>query len=77
MGPPPFSMRLVFPSPTDSLCPPYFGTLYKDLHEGNVKLFLHYADLTDSSNLNRLTEKVKPEEIYDRPRGSVACEGVV
>ena len=28
-------------------------------------LFLHYGDLTDSSNLNRLIEKIKPDEIYN------------
>jgi GDPmannose 4,6-dehydratase len=31
----------------------------------NRKLFLHYGDLTDSSNLNRLLEKIKPDEIYN------------
>ncbi len=31
----------------------------------NRRLFLHYGDLTDSSNLNRLVEKVKPDEIYN------------
>jgi GDPmannose 4,6-dehydratase len=39
--------------------------LYKDKHEKNVKFFLHYGDLTDSSNLNRLLEKIKPTEIYN------------
>ena len=29
------------------------------------RLFLHYGDLTDSSNLNRLLEKIKPHEIYN------------
>ncbi len=29
------------------------------------RMFLHYGDLTDSSNLNRLVEKVKPDEIYN------------
>ena len=28
-------------------------------------LFLHYGDLTDSSNLNRLLEKIQPDEIYN------------
>jgi GDPmannose 4,6-dehydratase len=31
----------------------------------NKKFFLHYGDLTDSSNLNRLIEKVQPTEIYN------------
>lgn len=39
--------------------------LYKDRHHKDVKLFLHYGDLTDSSNLNRLLEKINPEEIYN------------
>lgn len=33
-------------------------------HKGK-DLFLHYGDLTDSSNLNRLIEKIKPAEIYN------------
>lgn len=28
-------------------------------------MFLHYGDLTDSSNLNRLVEKINPDEIYN------------
>jgi len=39
--------------------------LYKDPHNKNVKMFLHYGDLTDSSNLNRLLEKIGPDEIYN------------
>ena len=39
--------------------------LYKDPHKGNVKMFLHYGDMTDSSNLNRILERVKPDEIYN------------
>jgi len=39
--------------------------LYKDPHFKNVNLFLHYGDLTDSSNLNRLIEKTAPDEIYN------------
>ena len=39
--------------------------LYKDPHKKNVKMFLHYGDLTDSSNLNRILEKVRPDEIYN------------
>lgn len=34
--------------------------LYKDPHLEGVRLFLHYGDLTDSSNLNRLIEKFIP-----------------
>ena len=39
--------------------------LYKDKSILNKKLFLHYGDLTDSSNLNRLVEKINPSEIYN------------
>ena len=39
--------------------------LYKDESILNKKLFLHYGDLTDSSNLNRLVEKINPDEIYN------------
>ena len=39
--------------------------LYKDKELLNKRLFLHYGDLTDSSNLNRLVEKIKPDEIYN------------
>ena len=39
--------------------------LYQDQLEGNPKMFLHYGDLTDSSNLNRIIEKVEPSEIYN------------
>lgn len=38
--------------------------LYKDPHLRGVKLFLHYGDLSDSSNLSRLLDKIKPDEIY-------------
>jgi len=38
--------------------------LYKDPHNKNIKMFLHYGDLIDSSNLNRILEKVQPDEIY-------------
>ena len=39
--------------------------IYKDPHQNNVNLFLHYGDMTDSSNMNRLLEKVNPHEIYN------------
>lgn len=39
--------------------------LYQDRHNKDVKLFLHHGDLTDSSNLNRLLERVAPDEIYN------------
>jgi len=39
--------------------------LYQDPHEKNVKFKLHYGDLTDSSNLTRIIQEVKPDEIYN------------
>tara|TARA_Y100001978_G_scaffold198997_1_gene212449 strand:+ start:1423 stop:2565 length:1143 start_codon:yes stop_codon:yes gene_type:complete len=39
--------------------------LYKDRHEGDNNLFLHYGDLTDSSNILRIIKDIKPEEIYN------------
>ncbi len=38
--------------------------LYDDPHIRNADLHLHYGDLSDSSNLNRILEKVRPDEIY-------------
>jgi len=39
--------------------------LYREHHEKENHLFLHYGDLGDSSNLNRIIEKVNPAEIYN------------
>ncbi len=39
--------------------------LYNDPEILNKRMFLHYGDLTDSSNLNRLIEKTNPDEIYN------------
>ncbi|EKE03654.1 MAG: hypothetical protein ACD_20C00172G0007 [uncultured bacterium] len=38
--------------------------LYSDPHIEGTRLFLHYGDLSDSSNVSRLLEKVAPDEIY-------------
>ncbi|MCL4490591.1 MAG: GDP-mannose 4,6-dehydratase [Nitrospirae bacterium] len=39
--------------------------LYKDPHEKDVSLFLHYGDMTDSTNLIRIIQEVQPDEIYN------------
>jgi GDPmannose 4,6-dehydratase len=39
--------------------------LYKDQHEADVRFFLHYGDLTDSTNLIRIIQQVQPDEIYN------------
>ncbi|MFH1308700.1 MAG: GDP-mannose 4,6-dehydratase [Patescibacteria group bacterium] len=38
--------------------------LYQDPHVNNIRLFLYYGDLSDSSNISRVLEQVKPDEIY-------------
>jgi len=39
--------------------------IYNNPEMLNKRFFLHYGDLTDSSNLNRLVEKIHPDEIYN------------
>lgn len=39
--------------------------LYQDQHEDNLRLKLHYGDLTDSTNLIRIIQEIKPAEIYN------------
>jgi len=39
--------------------------LYQDPHVENRKFFLHYGDLTDSTNLTRIIQDVQPDEIYN------------
>ena len=39
--------------------------LYQDPHETDVRLKLHYGDLTDSSNIIRIIQEVQPDEIYN------------
>lgn len=39
--------------------------IYQDRHEVSPSLFLHYGDLTDTSNLIRLVQEIQPDEIYN------------
>jgi GDPmannose 4,6-dehydratase len=39
--------------------------LYEDPHADNPQMFLHYGDLTDSTNLIRVMQQVQPDEIYN------------
>ncbi len=39
--------------------------LYHDPHEEDVRFFMHYGDLTDSTNLIRLIQETQPDEIYN------------
>jgi GDPmannose 4,6-dehydratase len=62
--------------------------LYRDRHETQVKLFLHYGDLCDATNLIGIISKTKPDEIYnlgamshvkvsfDMPEYTADCDGV-
>jgi GDPmannose 4,6-dehydratase len=39
--------------------------LYQDPHDNEIKLTLHYGDLSDSTNLIRIIQQVQPDEIYN------------
>jgi GDPmannose 4,6-dehydratase len=39
--------------------------LYEDIHTPHRHLYLHYGDLTDSTNLIRIIQEVQPDEIYN------------
>lgn len=39
--------------------------LYVDPHDHDARIFLHYGDLTDSTNLIRIVQETKPDEIYN------------
>ncbi|WP_256011159.1 GDP-mannose 4,6-dehydratase [Desertivirga xinjiangensis] len=39
--------------------------LYQDPHDTNIKLQLHYGDLTDSTNLIRIIQEIQPDEIFN------------
>ena len=39
--------------------------IYEDPHNSNTKFFLHFGDMTDSTNLIRLVQEIQPDEIYN------------
>ena len=39
--------------------------IYQDPHTNNANFILHYGDLTDSSNLTRILQEIKPDEVYN------------
>ncbi|BDT58201.1 GDP-mannose 4,6-dehydratase [Massilia varians] len=39
--------------------------IYQDPHADNPRFFLHYGDLTDTSNLTRILQQVQPDEVYN------------
>ena len=39
--------------------------IYEDPHEADTRFYLHYGDLTDATNLIRLVQEVRPDEIYN------------
>jgi GDPmannose 4,6-dehydratase len=62
--------------------------LYQDPHEKNVRVKLHFGDLSDSTNLIRIIQEVQPDEIYnlgamshvkvsfDTPEYTANCDGI-
>ncbi len=40
-------------------------TIYQDPHEKNKRFFLHYGDLTDSTNIIKIMQEVQPNEVYN------------
>jgi len=39
--------------------------IYADPHDENAQFFMHYGDMTDSSNIMRLVQNIEPDEIYN------------
>jgi GDPmannose 4,6-dehydratase len=39
--------------------------LYQDIHEKDVRLILHYGDMTDTSSIVRVIQQIQPDEIYN------------
>jgi GDPmannose 4,6-dehydratase len=39
--------------------------LYRDIHSSDVRMFLHFGDMTDTSSLMRIISQVRPDEIYN------------
>ena len=39
--------------------------LYQDVHDPRARMFLHYGDMTDSSSLMHIMQKVQPDEVYN------------
>src|ERR1700752_4547601 len=39
--------------------------LYQDPHDRDVRMHLHYGDLTDATNLIRIVQQVQPDELYN------------
>src|ERR1700693_3754902 len=39
--------------------------IYRDPHETDVRMFLHYGDLNDASSINKVLRDVRPDEIYN------------
>jgi GDPmannose 4,6-dehydratase len=50
---------------TSTLSTDRIDHIYEDPHEENVHFFLHYGDLTDSTNLIRIVQETQPDEIYN------------
>ena len=51
--------------PASSLNTGRIDHIFQDPHERNITLYLHYGDLTNSSNLTRILNEVRPDEVYN------------
>src|SRR5215467_4047896 len=50
--------------------------LYQDPHERDLNFILHFGDLTDATNLIRIIEQAKPNEIYNLAAPK-SCAGLI
>ena len=50
--------------------------IYQDRHNQNPNFFLHYGDLTDTSNLIRLIKEIQPDEVYNLG-APISCSGFI
>ena len=39
--------------------------IYRDIHEKDIKFYLHHADMTDGLSLYNIIQKIQPDEIYN------------
>jgi GDPmannose 4,6-dehydratase len=61
----PLARKKQYLSPASTFNTERIDHLYQDPHINGVKLFLHYVDISDATNLIELLYRIQPEEIYD------------
>lgn len=62
--------------------------LYRDIHSSDVRMFLHFGDMTDTSSIMRILQSVQPDEVYnlaaqshvavsfEEPEYTANCDGI-